>query len=393
MKYGMKPPSAIELYNGYYILAAKDNTRAARCLHAKNIVISCCRMYEGRAIYRIESSEYQRLGSAADCFERIAFRGLPSLIKRYRARPGILIGAIIFASILHISTMFIWRMDITGVGKVEESEICESLDKLGCRVGSFIPSLNFYKICNQCLLDSDKLAWLTVNMRGTTAYVEYRERVMPELAEADVYGETPANLIASRAGVVTAVEALGGKAVAQVGSYVERGQLLIAGVFTNRYDEITVTRAKGSCYAQTMDIIEAEIPYKTVETVYTGQTAKEYSLIIFGKTFKLTSKRFTNNEKYDMITKEEQLVIFGEVRLPITVICSEYKFQSDEPKTLTQEEARAAALRLLYEKLDERFCKADILSRETIEYADSDAFRIRCEVTAIEDIAVSSAME
>jgi len=375
---------------GWYVLRANDMSAAVRLLHARNAAVGKSVLKDGVYYCRIRSAEFERIKDCASCFEIISFNGLPEIISRYKKRPGILIGFILFVLILNLSTNFIWSMKISGGENISDEEIKEMLAEYGCHVGAFIPKLNCYKICNLCLLENDNLSWITVNMKGTTAYVELREKISPEKSSEDLTSSPPANIIALRDGVVQAVEVFGGRAAVQVGEYVKKGQLLIAGIYTDRYDNISVTRATGHVFAQTSEIIEVNIPFSSSRKFYTGECGRDISIEIFGKIFNITSKEWTNGEKYDMIKNNKPIVLFGHIELPITLKTVDYTVWKDEPVTLTESEAEKLALDVLYQKIAERFAAADIISRSTEIFFDELGCNVICEISCIEDISLSS---
>jgi len=102
--------------------------------------------------------------------------GLPMLVHRYRHRPGILIGAVIFFIIIGISGRVVWDFEITGNKNVSDIEIIEALEGLGCSAGAFIDDIDFALLQNDCLIDAKELAWISVNMDGNLARVEVREK-------------------------------------------------------------------------------------------------------------------------------------------------------------------------------------------------------------------------
>ena len=55
----------------------------------------------------------------------------------------------------------------------------EALAQLGCGIGTYIPSVDFYGICQRFLLENERVSWISVNMVGTTA----------EVTDAPVTGE------------------------------------------------------------------------------------------------------------------------------------------------------------------------------------------------------------
>ena len=115
------------------------------------------------------------LGEAETACERIAIKGIPSYIIRYRKRWGLALGIIIFSVVSLISGRYIWSFEVKGNSTVSDAEIIELLDELGCSVGTRISGIDFDMLHNDFLLRSDDISWISVNMDGTKANVEVRE--------------------------------------------------------------------------------------------------------------------------------------------------------------------------------------------------------------------------
>lgn len=91
--------------------------------------------------------------------------------------------------------MYIWEVSVSGNEKISDAEVIDSLEALGCSIGTYIPSVDFYNICHEFILANEDVSWISVNMVGTTAKVEIIERRAKESIEDDGNG-TPTNIIA-----------------------------------------------------------------------------------------------------------------------------------------------------------------------------------------------------
>ena len=98
-----------------------------------------------------------------------------------------------------LSTQFIWNIEIYSSGETDKDKVIENLSSLGCKVGAYIPGIDFYSLCTKYLLIADDTAWVSVNMLGTTAEVRLLPRMTKE-GQDDISG--PANVISKYDGVV-----------------------------------------------------------------------------------------------------------------------------------------------------------------------------------------------
>ena len=130
-------------------------------------------------------------------------RGLRFLLRRYSKRPGILVGLLIFFVMIGAGRQFIWTLDVAGNENVSANEILSELESLGCRVGTYIPGIDFDRLHSDFLLADRRFAWIAVNLRGTHATVEVRESLTPPPVPDE---DTPYNLVADEEGFIESVD-------------------------------------------------------------------------------------------------------------------------------------------------------------------------------------------
>lgn len=369
---------------GYYILRARDGTAFTNLLLAQSIASWNPKLRDGCVTLCMLRSEYKRLLLPCGLdIETVREVGLPQLIERYRRRPGIAVGALLFSVILYLSSQIIWSVEIKGAERLSEEDIIGDLAGLGCGVGSFIPFIDFYVLCNEYLTLTGDVSWVSVNMRGTVAYVELREHIKPEITEKS---DNPANIVAASDGIVQHVEVYSGIAAVKAGDVVRKGQLLISGIVDSVSVGFRATRAQGRVIARTAALLEVSVPYETTEKMYTGRTVVQNTIKVFGKSINLFLKSRNLYEKCDTIETNDNVMLFDAIKLPLslkTVTCREY---NDEVRVMSETEAGALAALQLSEEYARRFASSEILAMSTEAVTDSGAYRILCEVSCTEDI-------
>lgn len=309
--------------------------------------------------------------------------GLMHLLKKYRRRPGILIGLVLFITLLIVSEQFIWDMRVVGNENVPSEEIIAALDELGCGIGTYIPSIDFDLLHNEYLLRDDKLSWISVNVRGTVATVEVRELEIPERTDAD---STPYNLVASEDGVVEYVEILRGRPAVREGMLVKKGELLASGIEDLKHG-FRLVHAEGSVIAEVRRSIDVEVPLQSRVRTATGRVYCEKYLKFFGITVKYFENTHNLGEEYDKIEKELPLRLFGYEKLPISVCETVYSEYEYVPVNYTEDEARTEAFRQLGEKCAEVLRECELVSREINAGIVDGVYKIQCELTVHVDIA------
>ena len=149
-----------------------------------------------------------------------------SLLKSFfRRRVPLLAGAVLAACLLLLSSLFVWSVEIRGAERVSRGEILRALEDAGLSVGSFWPGLSADLLRSQALQQLPELGWMSVNICGSRAIVQVREREEKPLLESETGEES---LFAGSSGVVRRVSVLSGRAEVQAGQPVTEGRLLVS---------------------------------------------------------------------------------------------------------------------------------------------------------------------
>ena len=380
---------------GYYCLRLTDRPLAFSLILRYGIRTWGEKYKKGELYIRVPKDDFLTIPECERerCFEIVRERGLLYLFKRYKRRPGIAVGALIFAAVLLLSTMFVWRVEIKGAQRVDERELLDRLGAMGVKVGAYIPSLNCYEICNEFLIDADDISWITVNIMGTTARVEIREREEKSESEEWDFTDEPCNILSSRAGVVSRIELYSGRAAVKVGDSINKGQLLITGVVESKGVGLYVGAAKGRVYAQSSDKVEYFQPKTVKVKVASGEIIRQKEYEIFGKSINLGIKRWTLPEKYDIIKSEQNVVLFDSIVLPIIRREITYAGYLYQDVTLEGDDLRAEAVKGINALINERFASADIISRIDTETVTDEGYKITSEIVFEQQIGYQSIID
>ena len=324
------------------------------------------------------------------CFSIIEERGLPFLLGRYKYRFGLFLGILCASMLVFFSQRFIWDIEVIGNEKLTSSEVCEVLGEHGFHVGSYIPNVNTDRIENKILINSDSISWVSINIIGNIASVEVRERVEPPHESVVT---KPANLVAAKSGVVEEVRIFRGNSVVASGHYVEKGQLLVSGLFDSTQVGFRYTRAAGEVYARTVEEFYIEIPYKYDGKVYTGVEYSNKYLNFFGYSMNISKKCGNEGAFYDKIDIVEDCDLFLGIKTPFSVRTERFL----EYKTVSMTRTQAAAEELAYFELESKlasFSENSTMLKKTITpYEREDRFILHCVIVLIEDIASVSEFE
>lgn len=312
--------------------------------------------------------------------------GLPKYCMWFKHRLGLVAGAAIAVFLIVFSSLFVWDVRIEGSPKLGTYEIKNQLEEKGLRIGSFIPSIDISKLENRVLMDSDDISWISVNIRGTVASIQVREKVKyPEDDEKPPY----TNVVAARSGRIVTLEPKDGYSLVKHGDTVEKGQLLISGISEGEMSGVRLSHASGKVFAVTDHTFSVKIPYEYEEKVYTGRNSVEKSLIFFGKTIKIYNNKVRFSELCDIIDVTEVNIVrgIGGVPLPLGIYTEkkcEYEMKSFRRDEESAEELAVYRLKILMEK---ELVGAELLMKKTRIERTADSLILICDVECIENIA------
>jgi len=294
--------------------------------------------------------------------------GLFALFERNKNRCGLIIGLLIFCISFYFISLHIWHIEIIGCNTVDELEIISFLEKNGIKIGTLKSDIDVAKIENNILYSTDKLSWMSINIKGTMAYVEIREN---ECKVKKLDTSKPSNIYASRDGVIRSVKTYMGYPVVKPGDTVTAGELLITGDYTDKYGKNYKLHSYGEVMANTVHSFEVTVPYIVKEQQKTGKSKKYYKI----NTTRLSIPLYFNKKilynNYSKTSSVKKIKLFDSFYLPLNIKKTVY-YETD---FVTYSISKQAALEDAYQKLD-----AKALSLVGIEIIDK-----RYDVVELDD--------
>lgn len=240
-------------------------------------------------------------------------QGIPFILHRYRNRRAALVGVVLFFILLWYLTSHIMGIDVTGNQRIATEEIINQLKGCGIYYGASVGKIDSKLIKNQMMTKFDDIAWIGINIKGSRAYIEVKERLdTPIRVDADI----PCDIVAAKDGVIRLMEVKDGQTLVKTNEFVEKGDLLVSGVVDSKKIGMRYVHSYGEIYAETNYKKTKEYPFEYVEKIYTGNEKKRYSLSVMNKRLKLFFKDEQPFEKGD-VTEEER-----EYKMPFSFIPS-----------------------------------------------------------------------
>ena len=317
------------------------------------------------------------------CVSFLRRGGLPHLIRQYRHRVGIFLGIVLGGAILLASSRVLWDIRISGNERMTVGQVRAELASSGFHVGIPLSELDVNSMALQIQLDSEQLSWVSINMSGTVAYVEIRERI----ATPENKPLQPANLVARCEGIIEGVEAYTGNPVVRIGQAVRAGELLVSGVYDSRAVGWRVTRAAGRVLARTEHAFSVEIPLVYEKKEYVGAPICQKTLIFFEKEIKLFKNSSILGASCDKINYVDTFAAGNGVSLPISVRTERYLCYEYRPDTRDHARAEALAYYELECRIAETLSDAMLLRKNITVTVTDDAYLLNCTVQCLEDIA------
>ncbi len=332
----------------------------------------------------IELRELQREAARAQCEIRVLDRrGLPLLLRQLRHRPVLLYGLPLVVLLSLVLQNFVWFIRLEGNRSIPDAKILQALWSDGLRFGAWAPGLDSDQINSKLLNEIPELKWLTVNHSGGLVTVECAERERPE---PFLETEGPADLIATRPGLIREIHVINGFAAVAAGDTVKAGDLLISGVM-EWTTHVQATRAAGEVYAATLRSSELVCPSQYVEKRYTGRQTRCVTLIFQRIRRKISGNSSIFGTSCDRMIETINWTLPGGYELPVALEVETMREYRLLPAELP---ARAASeqLNLEAERLTSLALTAGTIeSTKTVIQKTKDSYHCRASMNCVELIS------
>lgn len=288
--------------------------------------------------------------------------GLPFILHRYRKRTGLLVGAVIFFTVLEILSLFIWTVEVSGNKTVSKNEILSVCKSVGVYEGVKQSKINSKNSADKIILGLEELAWCSVNIEGCVVTVNVTEvKNMPDKSK-----NFPSNIVAKEDGIIKKIDVLSGYTVVKVGDVVAKGDLLVSGIGENINSTVFI-ESRGSITAETEKKLSATASFIVTEDKKTGKVIKHTELYVLG--FKIPLY-FLKVKDDCVLEKEYKRFEIAGKKLPFAVSKTEYhltkkvKIQRDEKniKKLLKKDIEQQIKKYsdeVYQIKDEKYIKTD----------------------------------
>ncbi|HOP12289.1 MAG TPA: sporulation protein YqfD [Oscillospiraceae bacterium] len=265
----------------------------------------------------------------------VARHGLFEIVRRYKLRVGFAVGAILFFALFFVMSQFIWTIDISGNERLNEDEILYTLERCGIVTGMQKNGFDPNTAVSRLYLENSEIAWIALNVKGTTLYVELRERVYPP----DMLPQNrPCNVVSAYTGQVIRMYVYDGKPEIQTGDAVVNGQLLVSGVLEDREGAVRYTHARASVIGAARIEKQVTIGYSQTKIEISDDEKIRYEFGILSLKIPLYFSK--PDLTYDRSETVKRLTVFG-AEFPIYIRKITFREVIESEYTLTEEQALA----------------------------------------------------
>jgi len=332
-----------------------------------NITIFNLNFTDTGAIMSASVYDYKRLQKIKVRRKILKKHGIRFYVNRYRKRIGLALGCVLLVFSLIILSGYIWNIDVTGNNRLSDNLILETLEQNGVYIGARKSKINIREVKRNIINDLYDVSWITINIDGSFAHIEIKERNIKPTSEDK---SKPSNLIASDDGEIVKMEITKGKPIATVGSGVKKGDLLVAGFYNDKKDNLILEHSSGKVTAR-LNLSKTFSCNKNITKTVGYNKKSYYSLNFANKKLNLFWNHVPDDE-WKCEVKENKISLFG-LKLPFSISQTTYSKEIYENYELVAEVAKNRLLDEIdhFEKDELYECK--ILKKNIVWKMDADS--------------------
>lgn len=339
---------------------------------------------------RVNSSEYNYLFILARqnniSLKIIQKKGLPFFYLKNKNRKGIIFGIILFFIIIKILSLFIWKINITGINNINKNKILEISKLNGIFEGNLKKNIDA-QIAGQNIMNKiPEIAWISVNLEGCIANISVKEQInKPEFEN----NSEPQNIISACDAQIFRMETFSGTPMVKAGDTVLKNQILVSKFIEDKDGNMKEICAKADVWAKIQEEIFLSEKFEKNINLKTGASKKIFKFNFFNKKFNINfwqkfNKEF-ENKNWEKETRENNINFFG-IKIPMGIITEKF-FETKEIKIIrTKEELIKETKDKAYEILKEKNLNIINCSEQASETKNGINFKLKFEY--LKNIAV-----
>lgn len=283
----------------------------------------------------------------------IKTKGVIPFVRMIEAHLSLTFGILTGILISLVCNMFIWDIDVSGEYSHTESELTETIDMWGVRVGSMKKDIHYNDLERQLRDEYNDISFVSAQVNGSILSVIIKEgTVLNKSKESDDTG----SIISDYDGVVIEMIVRRGTKVVRKGAGVKKGDVLVEGKVDIVDDSQVVIKnelclADADVYIQTDLPVNISFPIKEKQKVYSGDKKTERYVKFSDRNFFLY-KPFNQYNSCAIMSEDFNVRLFDTFDLPVIIGKKEYYEYEEEEVTLDKK-----AVDEKFEKLKSDYAK------------------------------------
>lgn len=351
-------------------------------------------------VYVSDIGKLRHIARKSRCpFKIMAKKGFPFVLLRAEKRKGLVVGLVLFMTILYWLSSFIWFIDVYSREPLEhlsKEQIKAEAISLGLKPGIPKSKINIDDLVQEMAVNLPQLTFVSIEIQGTLAKIEVVEKKVID----EENKEKPAHLIAAKDGIIEEILVLAGDPRVNVGDTVQRGQVLISGIapqwgINQQTGEIVeqgspnIVEAKGIVRARVWYETVSEVPIVETGQRLTGAKKEQWSVQIGNvKTIILSGPKSSPYKSYEE-ERQTRTIKWRNLNIPVEVVQTIFYELEPYRHNWGQEgaikKARDEALELLKTKMPQN---SRVMDQKVELLAQSgNLVKVRVWIETLEDIA------
>lgn len=352
----------------------------------------CARVGTDRRIILSVRDAERFLSAGGDklCSEVSEVLGLRGLIGRYRHCYGSMLALLTVAVLYFLSGNTVWDVRVSGNERLGEWEVVAALQEQGFGVGSLWWETDTSDVEARLLSSADGIGWVSINRRGSVAYVEIAEK-----ADGEDIGESDGgycNVVASKPCVIVGITVRCGSAAVKVGDVVDAGDVLISGVIQNE-SGTELCRAEGEVLGVLCGEVRTEVKRCEQVASYSEGELCEVGINFFAGRLNIFKNYGNSSGECDIIESKEGCVLFDTYRLPFGITRVYSRKKTYVSVSYTDEELVSRAAHGMKRSLYHYLQGCDLVKLKTYGRYTADGYAMTSELVYIAPVGSISAIE
>lgn len=313
-------------------------------------------------------------------------KGVPGFLGRAKRSIAVVIALVIALAVYFLAGEVVWDVRTSGTENLSEYEVEAALREAGFGVGSLWRTVDKNRVETEVLSSSDKIGWISINRRGTVAYVDVREKLQ---GAEDGVGAGYTNIVADRTCVIESVTVTKGRAVVKAGDVVRAGDILISGIVEGA-DGAELCHAEGEVIGLCQDSILTVVKECEEVTSLSLPYTSELTLKFFNLNINIFKRYGNSDSEYAIMKNEESFVLFGRYRLPFGFSETLYAEKKTDSVTYSEEQMADVAKQRMNRQLHTLLGGGDLLKLRSEGELTENEYRLTTYVVYAVSVGTDS---